>query len=298
MLGPRQRRELPRWVPLVALALGVLIMAGGALWRFWPRPIEPLSLAELQNTYAGMVRADGTNDASVMTRQTVTEIAADGDSPTACAPLVQATVANRFPDAALGRRRDLLGRPQQHHLAVHAPLRPTPSRPRPSASGSAPRSTPASIRQIFVRRTQAPSSVQAWRATVGRTETGTGADGQLGYTLTGRSRRSDGHPADAVPEHDQLAVPLRDRLRVVLDAARRPADAVTALPAGRRSSPPDRGDPGRRVSVGSAGRSGRCGLQPAEEAGQRVGRHRELPGSSVRVARDRCSTSSTTRWPA
>ena len=39
-----------------------VVIGGGAVWKFWPRPIEPLSLSDVQNTYAGMVRADGTND--------------------------------------------------------------------------------------------------------------------------------------------------------------------------------------------------------------------------------------------
>ena len=94
------RPELVRLLPrVVAERLGVLVLAGGAAWRFWPRPVEPLSVADVQNTYAGMVRADGTNDASVMTRRTVTENPVSV-KPEACAPLVEATVANRFPAAA------------------------------------------------------------------------------------------------------------------------------------------------------------------------------------------------------
>jgi hypothetical protein len=182
VLGPRQRRELPRWVPLVALALGVLIVAGGALWRFWPRPIEPLSLSDLENTYAGMVRADGTNDASVMTRQTVTETPLTV-TPAACAPLVQATAANRFPDAALdGVSTYWLGRTSTISLFTlrfeGADLAEAEQERIDAALDT------CVDQQIFVRRTQA-SSVQAWQATVGRTETGSGPDGQIGYTLSG-----------------------------------------------------------------------------------------------------------------
>lgn len=188
VLGPRERRELPRWVPLVALTLGVLVLAAGAAWRFWPRPIEPLTLADVQNTYAGMVRADGTNDASVMTRQTVTENPVTV-KPEACAPLVSATVANRFPDAArdgvgtywVGRtstislftlRFDQIEQADAERARIGAAL--------DACAGQ----------EIFVRQTE-PGSVQAWRATVTRTptpSTGTGgpADSeQLGYTLTG-----------------------------------------------------------------------------------------------------------------
>ena len=35
----------------------------------WPRPSPPFSLADLQDVYAGMVRSDGTNDASVLDKQ-------------------------------------------------------------------------------------------------------------------------------------------------------------------------------------------------------------------------------------
>ena len=100
VLGPRLRRVLPRWFPYVALLVGVLVLATAAVWRFWPRPVEPLSLGELQDTYAGMVRADGTNDASVMTRQTVGESPLTV-SPADCSPLVEMIMANHFPTTAL-----------------------------------------------------------------------------------------------------------------------------------------------------------------------------------------------------
>ncbi len=184
VLGPRQRRELPRWVPMVALTLGVLVLAGGALWRFWPRPVEPLSLAELQNTYAGMVRADGTNDASVMTRETVTQTPLTV-SPDSCLPLVQATAANRFPDAALdGVGTYWLGRNSTISLFT---LRFADAE---QAEAELERISGALDTcvddQMMIRRTQASSSIQAWQATVGRTETGSGGDGELGYTLAGK----------------------------------------------------------------------------------------------------------------
>lgn len=100
VLGPRPTRALPRWLPLVAGALGMLLIAGVAAWHFWPRPVEPLSLADLQNTYYGIVRSDGTNDASVMTRQTVSSSPLEV-TPADCAPLVEMTVGNHFPEAAV-----------------------------------------------------------------------------------------------------------------------------------------------------------------------------------------------------
>lgn len=99
VLGPRPRRALPRWFPVAALLVGVLVVAAAAVWRFWPRPVEPLSLAELQNTYAGMVRADGTNDASVITQLKVPENRLTV-TPAECGPLVEMTMANRFPAGA------------------------------------------------------------------------------------------------------------------------------------------------------------------------------------------------------
>ena len=47
-----------------------------------------------------MVRADGTNDASVFTRESVGEIEL-AVTPGSCTPLVEMTMANRFPAAAL-----------------------------------------------------------------------------------------------------------------------------------------------------------------------------------------------------
>jgi hypothetical protein len=234
VLGPQQRRELPRWVPLVALALGVLIVAGGALWRFWPRPIEPLTLAEVQNTYAGMVRADGTNDASVMTRQTVTESPMTV-VPEKCAPLIEATAENRFPTAALDGvgtywvgntstislftlRFDDADRAEAEQQRIGAAL--------DACVGQ----------QITVRRTQAAASIQAWPATVGRTETGSGNDGQIGYTLTGtdglmaiqlmpylntiswQSRWETGSTAYSTLPADQLMQSLRSQLESIVAA--------------------------------------------------------------------------------
>jgi hypothetical protein len=182
VLGPRRRRELPRWVSLVALAVGLLIIAGGALWRFWPRPIEPLSLADVQNTYAGMVRADGTNDASVMTRQTVTESPV-AVKPEACAPLVEATVANRFPAAAQdGVGTYWVGRSSTislFTLRFDQTEQALAERARIAAALDG-----CADQEIFVRRTE-PGSVQAWRATVTRTPAGPADQDQLGYTLTG-----------------------------------------------------------------------------------------------------------------
>jgi len=83
-------------VIVVVLAL----FAGLMLWRFWPERGPLFSLSDLQGVYAGMVRSDGTNDASVINRRSTSE--QDGFIvPSACEPLFEATVLNRFPAEAL-----------------------------------------------------------------------------------------------------------------------------------------------------------------------------------------------------
>jgi hypothetical protein len=183
VLGPRPSRSRPRWVIPMAVALGVLlVLVAAAAWRFWPRPVEPLSLADLQDVYAGMVRADGTNDASVLTRQTVAETPMTVNPPD-CAALVQATVANRFPDAAI----DGVG---TYWLGEGPTISLFTLRFGDTAQAEAERSRVASAldacadRSIDVRRTQ-EIRVRAWRATVGRTAVGSGDDDQIGWTLSG-----------------------------------------------------------------------------------------------------------------
>jgi hypothetical protein len=83
---------------LVAVVLALL--AGLLLWRFWPAPVPLFSLSDVQGVYAGMVRSDGTNDASVIDRRGSSE--QDGYIlPAACEPLFEATVLNRVPREAL-----------------------------------------------------------------------------------------------------------------------------------------------------------------------------------------------------
>jgi hypothetical protein len=119
-----------------------------------------------------------------MTRETVTETPVTV-KPEACSPLVQATVANRFPDAArdgvgtywVGRSSTISLFTLRFDQAEQA----SAERERISAALDA-----CAGQEIFVRRAE-PGSVQAWRATVSRTAAGT-ADkdqDQLGYTLSG-----------------------------------------------------------------------------------------------------------------
>ncbi len=92
--GPRYRRAVGLTVLVAALVVVSLLV-----WQLWPRPVPPLTLDELEGVYAGMVRGDGTNDASVLHRN------ADSDrrsvSPTECSPLFETTAFDRFPADAL-----------------------------------------------------------------------------------------------------------------------------------------------------------------------------------------------------
>lgn len=99
ILGPRSDRQLPRRLLLVAAIVAISLIGMLGVWRAWPRPPVPLTLGELEDAYAGMVRANGVSGTSVLTR---------GDHPPtplqvsrpACLPLVENALDNHFPDAA------------------------------------------------------------------------------------------------------------------------------------------------------------------------------------------------------
>ena len=98
--GPDQSEPMSRRSLLVLVAIVVALIAGLVLWRSWPAPAPMFTLPALQGVYAGMVRSDGTNDASIIDRrQTADE--SGYIVPTACEPLFEATVLNRVPPAAL-----------------------------------------------------------------------------------------------------------------------------------------------------------------------------------------------------
>ncbi len=97
--GAPADRRLRRTL-LVIGVVAVLILGGLLGWRLWPRPVDPLTLAELQGVYAGMVRSDGTNDASVIERRNAPRTSAVVD-PAVCAPLFDTTLGNQLPADAL-----------------------------------------------------------------------------------------------------------------------------------------------------------------------------------------------------
>lgn len=182
VLGPRARREQPRWVPRAALLLGAILLIAAAMWHFWPRPVAPLSLSDLQDTYAGMVRSDGSNDASVLTRQTVQETPVTV-TPSTCSPLVEATFANRFPDAAL----DGVGTYWLDPSAISLFTLRFPDTSTAAAERERIRTALDGCvdSQILIGGAPTDRSSDS-RVTVGRIAAGTGGDDeQLGYTLTG-----------------------------------------------------------------------------------------------------------------
>jgi hypothetical protein len=84
----------------VLAAVGLAMLTGLLIWRFLPDQAPLFSLSDLQGVYAGMVRGDGTNDASLIDRRWSSE--QDGYIlPAACEPLFEATVLNRRPREAL-----------------------------------------------------------------------------------------------------------------------------------------------------------------------------------------------------
>jgi hypothetical protein len=99
--GPRPVR-LRSWRPLVITVVVALVLTALlAVWALRPKPPGDFSFSDLQDVYAGMVRADGTNDAATLDRSQPRRPPAVAVSPLACLPLVETTLAERFPADAL-----------------------------------------------------------------------------------------------------------------------------------------------------------------------------------------------------
>jgi hypothetical protein len=98
--GSEEPRRLSRR-GLIALLVGILgLVAGVTAWHLRPTPPPPFTLSDLQGVYAGMVRSDGTNDASVIEPDRAARQPGDV-APSICEPLYEATVLNRPPPGAL-----------------------------------------------------------------------------------------------------------------------------------------------------------------------------------------------------
>jgi hypothetical protein len=99
-VGSGESGRLSRRGRFVLVAIVVALLGGFAVWRFWPAQAPLFSLSDLQDVYAGMVRSDGTSEASVIDRRWTGE--QDGYIvPSACGPLFEATVLNRVPPEGL-----------------------------------------------------------------------------------------------------------------------------------------------------------------------------------------------------
>ena len=99
-VGSGEAGRLSRRGKQVLIAVVVALLAGLMLWRFWPEQAPLFSLSDLRGVYAGMVRSDGTSEASVINPRLTTE--EDGYIiPSACTPLFEAPVLNRVPPEAL-----------------------------------------------------------------------------------------------------------------------------------------------------------------------------------------------------
>jgi hypothetical protein len=99
-LGPSGPVRSPRRLVTVLAFLVALPLVAFGLWWLVPRPASPFSLVDLQGVYAGMVKSDGTNEVSTVTRDKLTEAPAT-IVPADCSPLFESTSSNQFPTAAL-----------------------------------------------------------------------------------------------------------------------------------------------------------------------------------------------------
>lgn len=98
--GSDRPRRLSRRGLAALIAVALLVAGGLTAWRLRPVPAPMFTGDDLQGVYAGMVRSDGTNDASVIDpRRVVAEPGAV--TPAACEPLFEASVLNRPPPGAL-----------------------------------------------------------------------------------------------------------------------------------------------------------------------------------------------------
>jgi hypothetical protein len=99
-VGSGEAGRLSRRGKQVLIAVVLALLAGLMFWQLWPERAPLFSLSDLRGVYAGMVRSDGTSEASVINPRVSTE--QDGYIvPSACTPLFEATVLNRTPQNAL-----------------------------------------------------------------------------------------------------------------------------------------------------------------------------------------------------
>lgn len=98
--GPRNPRWRPSRGKVLAVTAVVIVLVAAGVVRLLDRPARDFTAEDLAGVYAGMVRADGQNEVSVLERFTV-EPTTLKVSPAACAPLFDQTLGNVFPPSAL-----------------------------------------------------------------------------------------------------------------------------------------------------------------------------------------------------
>lgn len=98
--GPGPIRRPSRRPVVIGLVAALLVTAVLTVWWLRSRPTDDFTLADLQDVYAGMVRADGTNDAAIVSRDQPRP-APVPVSPDSCLPLVETTLADQLPANAL-----------------------------------------------------------------------------------------------------------------------------------------------------------------------------------------------------
>ncbi len=98
--GPASPNRLSRRALWLAGLAGLLVAVAVAVWVLIPKPPPDFSAEDLGGVYTGMVRSDGLNEVSTLSRDQHREPPAR-ITPTACAPLFDATLSNQFPAAAL-----------------------------------------------------------------------------------------------------------------------------------------------------------------------------------------------------
>jgi hypothetical protein len=98
--GSDEPRRLSRRGLIVVSLVVLALVAGYAVWHLRPVPPASFTLVDLQGVYAGMVRSDGTSDASVIDPARASRQPGEV-VPGACEPLFEATVLNRPPGGAL-----------------------------------------------------------------------------------------------------------------------------------------------------------------------------------------------------
>jgi len=97
--GPAARTGRHRRSLIVGTLVTAVVLAAVGAWRVWPEPLPDFTAEDLTGAYTGMVRSDGTNQVSALSRDRLTEPPVRV-VPGTCAPLFEETLSNQFPATA------------------------------------------------------------------------------------------------------------------------------------------------------------------------------------------------------